>query len=207
MIPQRELHKALKVAAAFAGANKPGFHVVHFNFNSPQAFEIVATDGNGLIIITLEIPDACPVGARISVPLSMIEGILKDFPADADTEVTVALWDNRLLLTNGVKTFTSPLDCPNPGDFPPYQNIVDRAEPSAEPVYFNPLLFQNALKACAPLCRSKSSTANPRGPVMEIIPTGPKQPVFMRFEVNPDLAAITGLRLYIMGLDAEQAAF
>jgi DNA polymerase III sliding clamp (beta) subunit (PCNA family) len=156
MIPQSDFYKALKCASCFIDPKLPGLHVVHFNFKTPEAFELVATDGHRLVTIEFSAPHACPPGTRVSVPLPMVEDVLKMFPEMDDVdgiELTLAYWENKLLLTNGINTHM--VQGPPPGDYPPYLDVIKEVSPLAGQVYLNPKLLAKILKDCTPLSAAK----------------------------------------------------
>jgi hypothetical protein len=199
MIPQSDFYKALKAASLFIDPKLPGLHLVHFNFKTPEAFELVATDGHRLVIIEFSAPHACPPGTRVSVPLPMVEDVLKMFPDEDDIEITLAYWENKLLFTNG--TATHMVQGPPPGDYPPYLDVIAGVVPLAGQVYLNPKLLEKILKDCKPLSAVKAK----QDPTILITTSQDLTPLAIKFRLDPELEVISNLTAYLMPLKPEYA--
>lgn len=194
MIPQNELAKALKVSIGFIDPKLPGLHVAHFHFLTLDTFEIVATDGHRLVTIEFTAPHSCPPGSRVSMPLPMIEDILEKFPADGEADITLAFWDDNLLITNGTEIRT--VRGPKPEDYPDYSQPIGDVAASADPMDLDAKLLARILKDCGVFSpRKKDGTAR-----IELTRSGGAAPIRLRFTLDPELAAISKLTAYLMPL-------
>jgi hypothetical protein len=195
MIPQSELHKGLKTAAAFIDPKLPGLHVVHFYFKTPDTFELVATDGHKLVTIDYSVTHGCAPGTRVSIPLEIVKDILTRFPEDGEGEVTLMYWEGKLLITNGVET-RDVIGAPA-SNYPDYSVAVGAVAASAEPTALDPRLLVAILKDCAPL----STYKKPWTLAVELTRSGGEAPIRLRFRLRPELGTITALTAYLMPLD------
>lgn len=197
MVPQSELAKALKVVKCFIDPKLPGLHVAHFNFLTLDTFEIVATDGHRLVTIGFNASHSCPIGARVSVPLPMIDDILEKFPTDGEADITLAQWDDNLLITNGTGLYT--VRGPKPEDYPDYSKPIGDIAAAADPAPIDARLLARILKDCGALSPSKKDgTAR-----VELTRSGGAAPIRLRFKLDPELAGISQLTAYLMVLSPD----
>ena len=192
MIPQLVFNKVLKAASLFIGSDKPGLHVVHFNFLGPDGYEIAATDGHRLFVAEIHDSHTCPPGTRISLPPPMVEDLLRMFPPVEDTEVTLAIWDGSLLITNSADTHM--VKGSDPTTYPPYRKIMDDLRPAAGDPFINPKLLATILKDVGPLIPRKNGA-------VRIQSYGGSSPIVLSFEIDDRYPSIASLEALLMSLD------
>ena len=205
MIPQTEFHKALKAASLFAGKDKPGLHVVHFNFYNSDNLELAACDGIRIVLINIQTPHPIPA-CRFSVPLAQVDKLLQMFPEEPDLEITVGIWDGCLLITNGKEAHVVTTG-PDPGDYPDYNTLVAGWAEIPGRMYLDPTLLLKILKDCGPLMpRKKMASPISEWPAVRLGIADARGPLGLNFAIHPDLTTLNKMAVYLMGFDPDKAS-